>query len=188
LKIPVRSPGEEDGFTVIEAVIVIALMFIIASIALLDMTGISNRVAADSALYQMVAQLRRGRDLAVSQRRAIELQFQGNNQVQLVRYDLPAGRTVLSTATLEKRIVFNLFDGVPDTPDLFGKAGAVSFTGAGPLVFLSDGTLVDGRGNPVNGSVFLGLPNEPQTARSVTMLGATGRVRGYRWTGQSWIQ
>jgi len=64
----------------------------------------------------------------------------------------------------------------------------VYFRGSTLLMFLSDGTFVDAQGNPLNGSVFLGLNNHPETARAVTVLGATGRVRGYRWTGSRWIQ
>jgi hypothetical protein len=32
------------------------------------------------------------------------------------------------------------------------------------------------------------LPDHPETARAVTILGATGRVRGYRWTGTNWYK
>ena len=72
--------------------------------------------------------------------------------------------------------------------DSFGNAAAVDFRGASRLFFLSDGTFVDLQGNPLNGSIFLGIPKHPETARAVTILGATGRVRAYRWTGSQWIQ
>ena len=49
-------------------------------------------------------------------------------------------------------------------------------------------SVTDAQGNPINGSMFLGVSGRPETARSVTILGATGRVRSYRWTGNSWIQ
>jgi len=94
----------------------------------------------------------------------------------------------LSTVTLEGPMQFLTFDDIPDSPDLFGRTTAVDFGGANSIFFLSDGTLVDGQGNPLDGSVFLGRPGRPDTARVVTILGATGRVRGYRWTGTSWIQ
>jgi len=40
--------------------------------------------------------------------------------------------------------------------------------------------------NPVNASIFLGVVGKPNTARAVTIFGATGRVRSYYWTGSSW--
>ena len=51
-------------------------------------------------------------------------------------------------------------------------------------MFSSDGTLIDGAGNPVNGTIFLAVPGSVRAARSVTILGATGRVTAYRWTRQ----
>jgi hypothetical protein len=55
-------------------------------------------------------------------------------------------------------------------------------------MFTTDGTLIDSNGSPVNGTVFLSIANVPKSARAVTVLGATGRVRGYRWTGLAWTR
>ena len=45
---------------------------------------------------------------------------------------------------------------------------------------------VDGNGNPIDGTVFLGIPGLPGTARAVAVLGATGRIRQYHWDGNAW--
>ena len=179
----------QAGFSMVEMVVAVMLASILAGFALINLAGIAPGTAANAALSQTVAQLRQGRDLAVAQRRRIQLTFAGNNQIQLARIEEPNGNTtVLSTVTLQGGIRFQLFGNVLDTPDSFGKAAAVDFGGANAYVFLSDGTLVDGNYNPINGSVFLGQPGRSDTARAVTVLGATGRVRGYRWTGVTWIQ
>jgi prepilin-type N-terminal cleavage/methylation domain-containing protein len=183
-----EAPYQDAGFSLVEISIVILVISIFAGFALLNIEGIMPGIEANAVLSQTVAQLRRGRELAIAERRNIEVRFLDNNQIQLVRFDVPNGRTVLSTVTLENGVEFLLFSGVPDTPDSFGRGDAVDFGGSNTLIFLSDGTLVDDAGNPVHGSVFLGLPDHPETARAVTMVGATGRVRGYRWTGSSWIQ
>jgi hypothetical protein len=172
----------------VEVSIVLLTMSVIAGFALLDIVGIMPRVAADKAMTLTLEQLRIGRELAIAQRRSVEVKFLEDNEIQLVRLDMPTGSTILSTVWLENKVRFHLFDGVPDTPDSFGNAAAVDFGGSDRLIFLTDGTLVNVLGNPLNGSVFLGLPDRPETARAVTLLGATGRVRGYRWTGTSWIQ
>jgi prepilin-type N-terminal cleavage/methylation domain-containing protein len=185
---PLDEPHQNAGFSMIEISIVILLISVFAGFALLNIEGIMPGMEANAALSQTVAQLRRGRELAIAQRRNIEVRFLDNNQIQLVRFDVPNGRTVLSTVILESGIEFQVFNGVPDTPESFGNGAAVDFGGSDTLIFLSDGTLVDAEGNPLHGSVFLGLPDHPETARAVTILGATGRVRGYRWTGSSWIQ
>ena len=48
-------------------------------------------------------------------------------------------------------------------------------------MFTTDGTLIDSGGTPINGTVFLSIQNQPESARAVTVLGSTGRVRGYKW-------
>ena len=40
-----------------------------------------------------------------------------------------------------------------------------------------------GNNDPVNGTVFIGVPGDMKTARAITILGSTGRVRTYSWTG-----
>jgi Tfp pilus assembly protein FimT len=186
-KNPAIRPHRDAGFSLIETGILLCLATIIAGFALLNLTGMMPGLRANAALNATVAQLRNGRELAIAQRRNIEIRFLGTNQIQLIRLDVPTGTTVLNTVTLENNVEFFLFGGVPDTPDSFGNSLPVDFSGATRMVFLSDGTLVDAQGDPLSGSVFLGRSGYPETARAVTILGATGRVRGYRWTGSSWI-
>jgi Tfp pilus assembly protein FimT len=184
---PALRPCRDAGFSLIETGILLCLATIIAGFALVNLTGMMPGLRADAALNATVAQLRNGRELAIAQRRNVEIRFLGTNQIQLLRLDVPTGTTVLSTVTLENNVEFYLFGGVPDTPDSFGNSTPVDFSGATRMIFLSDGTLVDAQGDPLSGSVFLGRDGYPGTARAVTVLGATGRVRGYRWTGSSWI-
>ena len=82
---------------------------------------------------------------------------------------------------------YSLPAGLPDTPDGFGRTQAVDFGAATAVMFTSDGTCIDQTGNPVNGTIFVGLPGRPLSARAITILGGTGRVRGYRWNGQKWV-
>ena len=109
--------------------------------------------------------------------------------MQLVRQEVPAanGTTVLADIPLEGGIQFMLFPGVGDTPDAFGATKAVDFGAATSVMFNTDGMLIDNTGNTVNGTVFMSMPNEAQSYRAVTILGATGRIRGYRWDGGKWV-
>lgn len=54
------------------------------------------------------------------------------------------------------------------------------------MKFTTNGALIDGNNSTVNGTVFLGIPGKNQTARAITILGATGRVRQYHWDGNQW--
>jgi prepilin-type N-terminal cleavage/methylation domain-containing protein len=179
--------NRNTGFSMIELLIVLLLGGIMAGYAVLNLTGVQPGMRADAAMNLTLAQMRRGRELAMAQRRNVEIQFLGNNEIRLQRDEVPTGTTILSTVPLENNIEFHLFGDMGDTPDGFGSNTAVDFGGATRLIFLTDGTLVDGQANPLNGTVFLGMTGHPESARAVTLLGATGRVRNYRWTGNAWI-
>ena len=99
---------------------------------------------------------------------------------------------------IQNNAQFLSFSGEPDTPDAFIGAGPSApngiYTGAAAGVpasgvqFQSDGTLTNGNGTPINLTLFLGVKNIPTTARSVTVLGNTGRVSPYRGTGVAWFR
>ena len=73
-------------------------------------------------------------------------------------------------------------------PDAFGNATAVNFAGTdgGPTtgMLLPGGRHVrESGGANLNGSVFLGQNRPVSTARAVTVLGTTGRIRAYHING-----
>jgi prepilin-type N-terminal cleavage/methylation domain-containing protein len=177
------------GFSMVEVCIALMIAAVVAGFALINIDSMLPGMNANESMYRVVAQFRNGRELAIAQRRNIQVVFQNDNEIQLVRNDLPSGTTTLSTVTLDSRCKFLIFDGLPDSPDSFGiSSEPVSFGDTETITFLTDGTLVDDDNNPVSGTVFFGVEDNPETARAVTILGATGRVRSYRWNGEDWIQ
>ena len=96
--------------------------------------------------------------------------------------------TPLESTYLEGRLEFRQFAGVPDTPDAFGNAAAVVVGGANPVMFTSEGSFTDVDGNPINASIFLGVPNQASTANALTIIGTTATVRTFRWDGSRWVQ
>jgi len=54
------------------------------------------------------------------------------------------------------------------------------------MKFTTTGAFVDAGNTFVNGTVFVGITGQPRTARAITILGATGRVRQYHWDGTQW--
>ena len=131
-------------------------------------------------------QLKQARELAINQRRTVQLNFVAPNQIQVFRNEIPAGQTLVSQAVLEHNTQYWLFAGQPDTPDGFGRPTAISFSGAATVMFTADGMLTDAAGNPVNGSIFLGQPGRPLTSRALTVFGPTATIRTYRWNGTQW--
>jgi Tfp pilus assembly protein FimT len=181
-----KTGDQQHGFSLAEVVIGLSILMLVSGFALLNLNSIMPGISANTAMKQTLGQLRNARELALAQRRNIEIKFLAPNQIQLLRYDMP-GTTILSTITLQGNNEFRLFDGVPDTPDSFGNVSPITFSGLEPWIFLSDGTLVNSSSNPVNGTVFLGQAGRTNSIRAVTILGATGRVRDYTWNGTEWF-
>jgi hypothetical protein len=157
--------------------------------AIFQTSGLLPNLKANGAMNQVSGVLRNARDTAMTQRRQVTLQFAGNNQITVTVIE-PAGVSPATTTELGSGAQFTLFAGMPDTPMAFGNAAATYFGGVsgGPvgMQFMSTGQLVDANGNPISGTVFLGMPGKTATARAVTVLGATGRIREYHWDGSAW--
>ena len=177
----------ETGFTLVELVMVAALGTILMAITSVSIGHVLESTRGDAALAGVLSQLRQARDLAISRRRTIRVDFVAPNEVRTTQLDIPSGTTLVGQFFLEGNVTFAQFATVPDTPDGFGAAAAVDFGSETPY-FVVDGMLVDRSGAPLSGTVFLGLENEPLSARAVTVFGGTGHVRGYSWNGTSWME
>lgn len=185
---PRSRRAEQAGFTLTEVLVVIAIGAVLAGITVLSFVAANRTLQGDGAMRVVVGQLQVARETAMTQRRDIEVRFVAPNRIDILRQEIPlaAGQTLLSQIYLESGATFMTFAGVPDTPDGFGNAAPVSFGAATRLVFTPDRQLVDQTGVPANGTVFLGINGEPETARAVTVFGATARVHSWRWDGGAW--
>jgi hypothetical protein len=177
------------GFTVLELMFVCAITAVMAGLAMLVTPAVLARARADSGSSGLVAVLRTAREQAIAQRRNVTVQFLETDRVVISRVEVPGpATTVLNDLRLEHRAQFLKFPDVPDTPDLFGAGGAVDFGDATALTFTSEGTFVDQNGDELNGSVFVGVPNLPETAQAVTIFGPTASLRAWRWNGSRWVE
>jgi len=209
----------ERGFSIIELLTVCIIAMTVMAMAIIQMQPTWQQFQANEAFDEAKATLRQARELAISERRSIVVQFltpaastpclpQGSvlNCISLTQMVVTAGTppTVAQapnpflTIPIENNVQFLSFSGEPDTPDAFIGAAPVTpngiYTGAvagvpsSGIQFQSDGTLTNGSGVPINLTLFLGVKNIPTTARSMTILGNTGRVSPYRGTGKAWFR
>jgi len=176
----------QAGFSLIEILGVLALGSLMMAVFVGFFPRAASMVQGDADLRIINWQVKFAREAAIKEKRAVMLQFTAPNQLKTIRQDLPKGETILSTSILEHNTQFFLFEGQPDTPDGFGNATPVSFSGAAQVMFTADGQLTDNAGNPVNGSVFIGQPGKPFSARALTIFGPTATIRLYRWNGTAW--
>jgi prepilin-type N-terminal cleavage/methylation domain-containing protein len=183
-----RIKQSQRGYSMIELLIVLGIAGTVMGIAMFQIGAVQPSMKGDGAMRTIMAQLNTARELSISQRRMMQVNFLGTGQIQIVRQEVPAGTTALPTVAVEGGLQYGLIAGIVDTPDGFGlKAGGIAFGTATSYLFSSDGTLIDQNGNPLNGTVFLAIPGVARSFRAVTVMGGTGRIRGYKWDGHSWV-
>ena len=183
------SRPADAGFTLAEVLVVVALIAIGFGVAIPVTMEMVNRAKNDSSVVVAHTFIDAARDRAVAERRNIELTFQPPNRILMERIEVPSGlKTLVAEMRLEGGQEFVKYSGVSDTPDAFGAAAAIAFTGTAPVMFTSDGSLIDSNGDVTNGTIFMGVPNRPETARAVTVFGVTRLLRTWKWRGASWLQ
>jgi prepilin-type N-terminal cleavage/methylation domain-containing protein len=202
-----RPAEQQRGFSMLELMVVVALIMIITAMAIIAYLPILQDARFDTAMREVIEQLRQGREYAVSNRRYVQVSFPvvataGATQYQVVltqRNDLPPTNGAIANAVLSKVPIqfpaqFLVYPGSVDTPDAYGNAAPIEFEGVnggpvGGMLFQSDGELVDGTTyQPINGTVFLAYPAKSTSARGITVLGGTGRIRGWKYNGSVWAQ
>jgi type II secretory pathway pseudopilin PulG len=203
-----RTRTAEQGFSLLEMVFVVALALTVMAFAVMNTVGSSQNARANAAMDAVISQLRQARETAIAKRRNVQVQFTAPNQIQLTILTLPgeAVPPIIAPTYLNDNVpgglTFTVLAGLPDTPMNFGNSTAISLQqpaggGAWTVMFTTSGAFCGTaqaaaslyqavNNNPVNASIFLGVVGKPNTARAVTVFGATGRVRSYYWSGSSW--
>ncbi len=205
------TSSKSRGFSLLEMIVTVAIGFIIAGMTFIAMMPLLNRSHLDSAYDTTLMVLRNTRHLAITQSHQYYVNFNPAgfpaNTIQ-VTYQPPAiGAGALppvqqvNTFTLPSDISFAVAAGFPtNTPDSFGSGvTAIDFgqgLGAGSLnyvSFLPDGSSRDSLGNYNSGVIYLTRPTDTiYNSCSITVWGATGRIRGWRLIQQAgapvWIQ
>lgn len=185
----------QAGFTMIEILVVVGLIAIVAMIAIPVSQKMIVWARADSANEFTIRAIQAARDRAIAERRNIQVTFIAPNKIRLERQEVntagvTTGLTTISEVVLENGQVFTRFTGgANNTPDAFSyDSSATTFGGTSPFMFTSDGSFIDSAGDVVNGTVFVGMPNQPSTARAVTVFGVTGLLRAWKWREGNWVK
>jgi prepilin-type N-terminal cleavage/methylation domain-containing protein len=189
-----RDARNRNGYSLIELLIVLSCIGVISGFLFIRAVNVLPSFKSNSAMDQVIQQMRFARSTAISSRRAVIVNISSvAGTMQLQQVPPNGGPPVTLSTTLLTGAQFCLVPGLPDTPMGFGNGQAVTFVNASNLgavvavtEFLSDGSFGGGVGVPVNGTIFICIPGNSQSARAVTILGATGRVRPYHWDGTSW--
>jgi len=186
------SNPSQQGFSLLEILVAVAIISVVLVMAMLNYGNILPNYKANSAMAQLLSQMRSARERAISHRREVQVQFIGTNQLQASELWILGTPPVDKPVSFEGGAQFIVFSSIPDLPAPynFGNSAPIYFGGlsGGPPImkFSTTGAFIDGGNSLVNGTVFLGIPGKPSTARAISILGATGRVREYHWDGTQW--
>ena len=177
---------DERGFSLAEILTIVALIGLLFGITIIAFQAAAVTIQGDSNLRIIEGQLKFARDVAVNQRRAVQVVLVEPNEIQVIRQDRPAGTTLLSSAVLENNTTFIDFDDIPDTPETFGEESVFAPDTGSTLMFTADSMFTDASGGPANATIFIAQAGRKMTARAVTVFGTTARIRTYRWNGSQW--
>jgi type II secretory pathway pseudopilin PulG len=184
--------NKQQGFSLLEALTAIAIIMIVSGMAIMNFSSVIPNAKANSAMGQVLTQLRSARARAIAHRCEVQIQFVGTNQLTITEIWLKGAPPPPTTLFFEGGATYMVFNGLPDIPAPynFGNTGPIFFGGSStppPIMkFTTNGSFIDGGNSLVNGAVFLGITGNSRTARAVSILGATGRVRQYHWDGTQW--
>src|SRR5271163_3627713 len=207
------SNRRQRGTSIIELMVVVGIVITLSGMAIMNTMSPTTTSRANNATDAVVDALRQGRQLAVTKRRNVLVAFNGTNQIQLTVQPLPneAVPPAIPLVTLNdgaaQALKFYVFSGLPNTPMGplgFGNNTAIDFvavnggTAGTAVMFSTSGSLVGaggaapanyyavGNNDPINATIFIGTPGNTATARAITVVGATGRVRSFAWDGTQW--
>ena len=189
----------ESGFSLVEALVVIAVILVMAATAIIQIAPTLKTAKSDTALQTALGQLRRYHEDAVDQRHIYRVSFLAPRTIQIdqMTYDSGGNQvfTFISTIDLPTETQFLCVKGIPTTssnlPDGLGDGQtAINFSldygGGGSTVFFQkDGRATDSAGRLNDGVIYIAQPGDLNSSKAITVLGATGRVKGWRLTTAS---
>jgi Tfp pilus assembly protein FimT len=186
-----RRRQSEAGYSLMEMVVVLGIASALSGMAVIQISSSRSAMKGDAAMRVVLSQMNYARENAITQRRNMKVVFDLGTRVQVVREETDGSTTTISSVLFESGSQFGKIVST-DTPDNFGNSATsgVTFTGATgtpfQIRFTPEGRFVNQDGAAQNGTVLVGNVSDPLSARAVTIMGSTGRIRGYRWDGRNW--
>lgn len=173
----------QRGFTLAELLIASAFLMTASGIGMALLGSALPSVRTDGEVNRLIGLLQVARETAITRQRDVEVRIDlDTNSVLIVRHDEDV-EVPVRQLIFEYNVSFLQFGGMGDTPEGYGDASAVDFGDAVSMVFAPDGSFLAEDDVPLNGTFFLGVRGRTETARAVTLTGATARARLYARAG-----
>ena len=178
------------GFTLLEILIVAGVLAMVGGFSMLIIGPALQARAVEMAARTVSTQMSRARQFSVDARRLTRVTFTAPRTIT-VEQQAPGGGawSQVSAVALGDEIEFNV-DAVNITngPQGYATSQAINFSGSSQVFFSPDGSAIAGTGLISNGVIYVSRPAEVETTRAVTLFGATGRLKlwKYLYEGGSW--
>lgn len=198
-----RSLRRTRGLSLLELVVVLGIILIVSSMGFINITGAMRDARVSTGYNQVLTTLRRARETAISERRVylVRLLAPGtecNSKTQTTGLSCvilmkAATSEIVFAGTLPSDVGYIADANLPNTlsraPDqlVTGTAGSgvcfdigVTANCTAEVYFQPDGSARDINGFVNNGVIYIARAGEIMSSRAVTVMGATGRIRGWR--------
>ena len=197
-----RSNGQR-GMSMVELSVVAGIMALVMSIAIPQLVGARRNMRAANGPAEVKAQLRYARQQAIGLARAVTFQYDtAAREINVIQhsntgtavlndpaYPLTSGYTLLRTVSLAAggvtpdEIAYGLPPGAPSAPLADTTTLTAPLNNQINITFQPDGSVIDATGATANFAMMFYHPDYAETtARAVSVLGATGRVKLWRYT------
>lgn len=196
----INSEGcKESGFSLIETVVVVAIIAITLAMALIGIVPAINSSRSNAGMELVLGELRRAHERAVDERRIYRVTFVPPQTIQVdvgqvaaigttVTGSSPAFAAAQPALLLPATVQFLVIPGIPTTPattpDGLGSGAKaidldVANGGATQIYFQPDGRALDALNRLNDGVVYVAEPGNLYSSRAVSVFGSTGRVKGW---------
>ena len=194
----IETPGSEDGFSLIELLIVIAMVVILTTISVFALRSSKRSYAPDDEANQIVSFFREAHQRAISQRQTQRVTIDrvnlvvrlmdegllpGGDEVEIIR-----GKLNGTVAMTQPSIGGTL---IPLPPAPYNYNAAVFTASVAQYRFRADGSVVDPLGNSVSATFYftpIDMNDQSQTlVRGVTLFGPSGSTRAWKYDGAKFI-
>lgn len=187
-----RISKSQTGFSLTELLVTLAILMTGGAVAVMNISGAVRGSHVETAYQNTLNQLRFARQVAIDKRTVCRVDFTAPGTIAVTQAFADGTPVQTETITLPPDVQYTVVAGMPSpptpTPDNIGNGKvAIDFdrvkggAGGGTTIFFQpDGSALDAAGLANDGVIYVARPGELTGARAITLLGTTGRIRGWR--------
>jgi Tfp pilus assembly protein FimT len=180
----------QRGFSLTELLVTLAVLMTGGAVAVMNISGAVRGSHVETAYQNTLDQLRFARQVAIDKRTVCRVDFTAPGTISVTQAFADGTPVQTETITLPTDVQYTIVAGMPTpptpTPDNIGNGrAAIDFdqvkSGGGTTIFFQpDGSALDAFGLVNDGVIYVARPGDLSGARAITLLGTTGRIRGWR--------